>query len=509
MSIDKDKLKDGLKTAFNTGISFAKEAAPYVRDGFELAGEVANYLMGKGSPATNNNNATNTDYKPNNQAQQYQMQLNNLQKPTQQNSQWQQQLNETMDAILNKEKFSYDVNADALYQQYKDQYMLSGLLAQQEAVGQASAMTGGYGNSYAQSVGQQQFQGHMQQLTDKIPELYQLALNAHNQEAADLYNRYNMLADADAQEYARYRDQIADYYADRDYLSNQYYNERNFDYNKYVDDRNYQYQIDRDKVADEQWQKQYNRDVLESDRQFGYQISRDLVSDARYNNEWLYKLSRDAVDDKRYDTEWQHQLDREAVSDKRYDTEWQYQLDRDAVSDKRYDTDWQYQLDRDAVADKRYDTEWQYQLDRDKISDSQWLKSFEEGIRQYNASLAEDKRQDNLNYELQKKKLSSSGGSGGSGGSGSKTTNKTQKSENKNETNDSPVKKDESSAPTYLSLKGELAVLAEKGYTLNQLRDYVNKLNNKGAIKNTLDYRRLYDYCYEIATPSGGGGGKF
>ena len=225
----------------------------------------------------------------------------------------------------------------------------------QDTMGQAAAMTGGYSNSYAQTVGQQQYQGYLQQLNDRIPELYQLALNTYNQETADLYNRYGMLSDAEAQEYARYRDQMADYYTDRDYLTDQYYNERNFDYNKYVDDRNYQYQVDRDKVSDEQWQKQYDRSVLESDRQY------------------------------------------------------QYQLDRDVIEDGRYDQQWQYQLDRDAISDKRYDSEWQYQLDRDKIADAWQQKTFDEGVRQYNESLAENKRQANQNYELQKKKINSSG----------------------------------------------------------------------------------------------------
>lgn len=455
MAIDKEKLKDGLKTAFNTGVNFVKEATPYVTEGLKLAGQVANSLLGNGSSGSSSSN--NSTYTPSNQTKQYQAQMNNLQKPVQQNSQWQQQLNDTMNAILNREKFSYDLNGDALYQQYKDQYTLGGQMAMQDTMGQAAAMTGGYGNSYAQTVAQQQYQGYLQQLNDKIPELYQLALDTHNQETADLYNRYGMLADAEAQEYARYRDQMSDYYTDRDYLANQYYNERDFDYNKYIDDRNYQYQLDRDKVSDEQWRKQYDRGVLESDREYAYQLARD------------------------------------AVSDKRYDTEWQYQLDRDAIEDGRYDQQWQYQLDRDAVEDKWRETEWQYQLDRDKVNDEWLQKDFDERVRQYNTSLAEDKRQYDLNYELSKKKISSDGnGSDEDGG--------------KPKEDDKPKEDNEDSAPTYLSLKGELADLAAEGYTLERLRSYVNELNENGVIKNTLDYRRLYDYCYDLAAPSGGGG---
>ena len=74
-------------------------------------------------------------------------------------SSWRGQLDDIMNRIMNREQFNYDLNADALYQQYKDQYIHGGNLAMQDTMGQATAMTGGYGNSYAQSAGQQTYQG--------------------------------------------------------------------------------------------------------------------------------------------------------------------------------------------------------------------------------------------------------------------------------------------------------------------------------------------------------------
>src|SRR5574344_1214929 len=106
-------------------------------------------------------------------------------KPTY-SSKYQDSLNKAMDRILNREKFSYDLNGDMLYQQYKDQYTTQGKMAMMDTMGQAQAMTGGYGNSYAQSVGQQTYQGYLQGLNDKVPELYQLALQKYQQEGDDL-----------------------------------------------------------------------------------------------------------------------------------------------------------------------------------------------------------------------------------------------------------------------------------------------------------------------------------
>lgn len=49
----------------------------------------------------------------------------------------------------------------------------------QDTMGQAAALTGGYGNSYAQGVGQQAYQGYLQQLNDNVPQLQAQALQTY------------------------------------------------------------------------------------------------------------------------------------------------------------------------------------------------------------------------------------------------------------------------------------------------------------------------------------------
>ena len=199
------------------------------------------------------------------------------QKPGAYQSAWQAQLNDTIQKILNREQFSYDLNGDALYQQYKDQYITQGQQAMMDTMGQAQAMTGGYGNSYAQSVGQQAYQGYLQQLNDKIPELYQLALNKYQMEGDALTDQYAILGAQEDQDYGRYRDQVSDYNTELERLQNRYDTERDYDYGKwadnrdfgygqYIDDRNYQYQTGRDQVADQQWQAEFDEAV----RQFNH-----------------------------------------------------------------------------------------------------------------------------------------------------------------------------------------------------------------------------------------------
>lgn len=186
-------------------------------------------------------------------------------KPGEYQSQWQSQMNGIVDQILNRDKFSYNVNEDALYNQLKDQYVQQGQMAMMDTMGQAQAMTGGYGNSYAQSVGQQAYQAHLQQLGDRIPDLYQMALNQYLMEGNALNDQFAILGTQEEQDYGRYQDQMSQYYNDLEQAYNRYDTERDYDYGQYIDDRNYEYQQGRDQVADEQWQKEYEESIRRFD----------------------------------------------------------------------------------------------------------------------------------------------------------------------------------------------------------------------------------------------------
>lgn len=222
------------------------------------------------------------DYQESDTVKQAQEMLNQQlqQKPGEYQSTWQDQLHETISQILNRDKFSYDLNGDALYQQYKDQYVQQGKMAMMDTMGQAQAMTGGYGNSYAQSVGQQAYQGYLQQLNEVVPELYGMALDKYNQEGQDMYNQAALMAQMEDQDYGRYQDSMNAWLAERDYLAGRYDSERDYDYGKYTDnrdfsygsfinDRNYQYQKEQDSLTEAWRQKEFN----EAQRQYNEQMA--------------------------------------------------------------------------------------------------------------------------------------------------------------------------------------------------------------------------------------------
>lgn len=142
---------------------------------------------------------------------------------------------DVMNRILNREKFSYDLNGDALYQQYKDMYVNQGKMASADVMGQAAAMTGGYGNSYSASVGNQAYQASLQQLNNVIPQLYQMALDKYNSEGQDLYNQYGMLSDDRQTQYGIWSDGYDRAVADRGYYSTEADNAFNRDYGMWAD----------------------------------------------------------------------------------------------------------------------------------------------------------------------------------------------------------------------------------------------------------------------------------
>ena len=174
--------------------------------------------------------------------------------PGQYNSPWSAQLNDTLNKILNREKFSYDFNGDAFYQQFKDKFTQQARMASEDAVARASAMTGGYGNSYAATAGAQAFNEQMGQLNDVIPELYQMAYDKYAREGQELKDAYSILAAREADAYGKYRDEMGDYLAEKDYLTGRLESAKADDLNN----RNFEYGANRDTVADKKWQSEFD-----------------------------------------------------------------------------------------------------------------------------------------------------------------------------------------------------------------------------------------------------------
>ena len=161
------------------------------------------------------------------------------QRPADYQSPYGAQLDDLLGRIRGREPFSYDLNADLLYRQYRDQYMNLGRRAMDDTMGRSAALTGGYGSSYSQSAGQQAYDGYLQQLNDKVPELYALALERYNAEGDALNEEYSRLRGLEDDAYGRWRDAMGDYESALAAAQRRYEEERDFDYGRWSDEWKY------------------------------------------------------------------------------------------------------------------------------------------------------------------------------------------------------------------------------------------------------------------------------
>lgn len=170
-------------------------------------------------------------------------------KPGEYASKYGDQIDELLNKILNREDFSYDFNADPLYQQYKDAYTQQGKLAMMDTMGNAAALSGGYGNSYAQTVGQQAYQQYLQGLNDVIPELRNTAYQMYSDKGDKMTSDLGILRGMDETDYGRYQDDLNDYYNDLNYYFSKYntMSDQEYQYyltnlDKWMQDRDYYFQ---------------------------------------------------------------------------------------------------------------------------------------------------------------------------------------------------------------------------------------------------------------------------
>jgi hypothetical protein len=159
-------------------------------------------------------------------------------------------------------------------------------MAMQDTMGQAAAMTGGYGNSYAATAGNQAYQASLEKLNDVVPELYQMAYDKYNQEGQDLYNKYGLLSADRSAQYGEWQDGYNRLLAERDYAQGVYDSERTYDYGKWSDGRDFAYGQHRDSIADEQWQATFDEGIRQYNEQFAYQKDRDKISDEQWQKQY-------------------------------------------------------------------------------------------------------------------------------------------------------------------------------------------------------------------------------
>lgn len=211
------------QTTRNYGGSYQTRNSPYTMSG------VSDYTRSK-------LNGLEGGYTPSGSVQAAQAYLEQVKasKPGAYQSRWDDELTSLYDQIRNRKKFSYDMGTDPLYQQYREQYQRLGRLAMQDTMGQAAALTGGYGSTYGEQVGQQAYNAYLQNLNDIVPQLQQQAYQRYQDEGTDLYSQYSLVKGREDTDYGRYRDTVSDYYSDLSDARSAYNSERSLDQSQWA-----------------------------------------------------------------------------------------------------------------------------------------------------------------------------------------------------------------------------------------------------------------------------------
>ena len=184
---------------------------------------------------------------------------------------------ELLNQIKDTAAYRYDPADDELYAASAKQYRREGQRAVSDALGQAATLTGGIPSTAAATAAAQAGQYYATQLSDKLPALEQAAyqrnaarqdallqsLNALNTADQTAYERYlndaaldydnmELLRALRSDDYAKYRDDLAQHNTDRD-----------FGYNQFVDDLQYHQNLESNNLT----QSAYDRELAAAEEE--------------------------------------------------------------------------------------------------------------------------------------------------------------------------------------------------------------------------------------------------
>lgn len=291
-----------------------------------------------------------------------------------------QQMGDLADQYANRGPFQVNLANDALYKQYAQQYAQMGKRAMQDTMGQAVGLTGGYGSSYAQNVGQQAYNQQLQGLNDAALSIYDRAKARWDSEGDAMLRQMDLLGNqyereraADTEAYSRWRDQVSD---------DRYAEER--DYNRNWEKMKWDYGVSQDALNNEWKERDWNRTGDWHDQDFAHTLAREQVQDDQWERQFGYNQYRDQVDDNKWYLTFNRDTNQWERTFERDNSHWQQTFDRDDRWHNDEMNHWQQTFDRD-------NNHWQQQFDSDN---SHWQQGFDREGEQWDYNVGRDTRED-------------------------------------------------------------------------------------------------------------------
>lgn len=209
-----------------------------------------------------------------------------------------------LDAILNREDFSWSKETDPQWSSYKKSYLREGDRATANALAQASAASGGRASTAAITAATQAGDYYATQLNDIIPTLYQQAYDRYLNEYSMMLQDLGAVNTQEQLDYAKYLDQLTQYNTDRNFAYDTYLGDFNIlqgqlsslqgqddvDYGRFMDRINLGIQRDETEYQRGQQEQALAQAQVDAILSAGGTPSAELIGASGYTNEYVQAL---------------------------------------------------------------------------------------------------------------------------------------------------------------------------------------------------------------------------
>lgn len=219
-------------------------------------------------------------------------------------NQYAEQQQALLDAILNREDFSWSKETDPQWSSYKKSYLREGDRATANALAQASAASGGRASTAAITAATQAGDYYATQLNDIIPTLYQQAYDRYLNEYSMMLQDLGAVNTQEQLDYAKYLDQLTQYNTDRNFAYDTYLGDFNIlqgqlsslqgqddvDYGRFMDRINLGIQKDETEYQRGQQEQALAQAQVDAILSAGGTPSAELIGVSGYTNEYVQAL---------------------------------------------------------------------------------------------------------------------------------------------------------------------------------------------------------------------------
>lgn len=219
-------------------------------------------------------------------------------------NQYAEQQQALLDAILNREDFSWSKETDPQWSSYKKSYLREGDRATANALAQASAASGGRASTAAITAATQAGDYYATQLNDIIPTLYQQAHDRYLNEYSMMLQDLGAVNTQEQLDYAKYLDQLTQYNTDRNFAYDTYLGDFNIlqgqlsslqgqddvDYGRFMDRINLGIQRDETEYQRGQQEQALAQAQVDAILSAGGTPSAELIGASGYTNEYVQAL---------------------------------------------------------------------------------------------------------------------------------------------------------------------------------------------------------------------------